>query len=452
MMSTLRQTFRKLAAIAATALIAVGFSFAGCESKPQPAAALPPVIIVSGDTGPWIVPCGCAANQAGGLARRATIVEQARRAAGGNAVYVDVGGAAAGTSEYFREKFLAVVRGEKLMDVGVHNLGKGEIAMGRDLLRKLMNENVVTFLSANARDRASGEPLGVAHTVVQMGDRGVAFVGVISPKFATADVIIDEPRQAILKSLPPREVYQSLVVLAYMPEDELTALAASLPEADAVIGGPTGQAIAPRQVGPTLVASATNKGKFLVKLTGQAKGWSGEVIEVSHTHAEDPKQIENLRQYLKTLEAADIPADQTGLMTPIANPPDSYRIAGSAACITCHQKDHETWSNSKHAHAGDTLKAKGFHVDAYCLQCHTTGFGLPGGFSSPKRTPTLNTVGCESCHGPSTAHAKDPTVRTTFNAFDQCIRCHDQENSPTFNRDTFWAKIKHGKKYEGAAK
>ena len=39
-----------------------------------------------------------------------------------------------------------------------------------------------------------------------------------------------------------------------------------LPEADAVIGGPTGQSIVPTAVGPTLLAAATNKGKFLVEL------------------------------------------------------------------------------------------------------------------------------------------------------------------------------------------
>ena len=28
-----------------------------------------------------------------------------------------------------------------------------------------------------------------------------------------------------------------------------------------------------------------------------------------------------------------------------------------------------------------------------------------------------------------------------YAAFDQCIACHDQENSPAFNRDTYWKKI-----------
>ena len=418
------------------------FSLTSCDTKPKPGTS-PPVLIISGDTGPWIVPCGCTANQAGGLARRATVLQQQ----GGQHVYLEVGGAAAGTTEYFREKFTAVLLGEKTMNVAAHNLGKAEIALGADVLQVAAQDTGVPFISANAK-RANGTPLAPAVQIIGVAGRKVAIVGVVSPKFATADVRVDDPRTAILAALPAKGSYDSLIVLAYLPEDELAALATSLPEADAIVGGPTGQAISPRYVGPTLLASATNKGKFLVKLTGEAKGWRGETIEVAHTFGEDAKQQENLKRYLSRLDALDIAADETGLMQPIANAPASYKVAGSESCIQCHQADSEAWALSKHAHAGETLKAKGFHVDAYCLQCHSTGFGLPGGFASIKRTATLAVIGCESCHGPSAAHAKEPTVRTPFAAFDQCIRCHDQENSPTFNRDTYWAKIKHGKKGE----
>ena len=55
-------------------------------------------------------------------------------------------------------------------------------------------------------------------------------------------------------------------MLAYLPEAELRQLAAELPEADLVVGGPTGQSIAPIRVGPTWLASATNKGKFLIQM------------------------------------------------------------------------------------------------------------------------------------------------------------------------------------------
>lgn len=434
-------TLRKLAALGTMSLIVTAISFGGCDSHPKPAASQPPVIIVSGDTGPWIVPCGCTANQAGGLARRATVLDQLAPH-----VYLDVGGAAAGTSDYFKEKFAAVLRGEKLMGVAVHNLGKAEIDLGAVALDEAAAATGVQFISANVL-RSNGQPLTRPMDWIDAGGKRIAVIGVVSPKYASGTLRVADPRAAIAKLLQgSKRDYDALIILAYMPEDELTALAASVPEADAVIGGPTGQAMTPRKVGPTLVASATNKGKFLVKLTSETKGWRGEVIEVAHTYAEDARQQENLKAYLARLESLDLPADQTGLVQPIVNPPANYKIAGSASCAACHQADNDVWVHSKHAHAGETLAARGFQVDAYCLQCHTTGFALPGGFSSPQRTPALAAVGCESCHGPSTAHVKETTVRTTFAAFDQCIRCHDHENSPTFNRDTYWAKIAHGRK------
>ena len=75
------------------------------------------------------------------------------------------------------------------------------------------------------------------------------------------------------------------------------------------------------------------------------------------------------------------------------------------------------------------------------------GYGLPGGFVSARRSPALVHVGCESCHGPSQAHARDEKVRTAYyaRAKDTCAGCHDRENSPKFAYDDYWERIKHGK-------
>ena len=56
-------------------------------------------------------------------------------------------------------------------------------------------------------------------------------------------------------------------------------------------------------------------------------------------------------------------------------------------------------------------------------------------------------VGCESCHGPSLAHADNEEVHTAYyaRAADRCTGCHDRENSPEFQFDPYWAKIRHGK-------
>jgi hypothetical protein len=285
--------------------------------------------------------------------------------------------------------------------------------------------------------------------VVTAGGRRVLLVGVMSPKFATSDLQVREPRQAVLDAIAPAKgAYDSLVVLAYLPTEELESLAAALPEADVVVGGPTGQAVAPRKVGPTLLASATNKGKFLVELShaGPGGGWDGKVVEMAATFSDDPGQQAGVETYLAELTQRDFPAQATGLAAALPpGVPESYRIAGSAACLSCHKEDHSVWAHSKHSHAWDTIQAKGFHVDSYCQSCHTTGYGLPGGFESRKASAALVGVGCENCHGPSQSHATNPKVRTTFAAADQCVTCHDHENSPSFAYPAYWPRVQHGK-------
>jgi hypothetical protein len=414
----------------------------GCDSEPRPAADKSVALVVSGDTAGWITPCGCASNQSGGLLRRGSYLRSLRSSA--PAIYVDAGGASGGTSDYHKVKFEAILAGEVLMGIAAHNIGRSEAAMGAEYLRHAARQSGVPFVSANARDR-DGKPLFDAARIVEAGTRRIAIVGVLDPAHASGDISVDDPRRAISTALAGMSgKYDSLIVLGYGDEAMLEELAASLPEADAIIGGPTGQAVAPRRVGPALLASATNKGKFLVQLR-HASNWSAKVVEMNNDFIDDPAQLDNLRKYLARLEQVDFRADQTGLAAPMPpNMPADYRIAGSASCMECHKTDDKLWHDSKHSHAIDVLRERGFHADPFCLSCHTTGYGLAGGFVSLKTSPQLTGVGCENCHGPSQAHVNDPKLKTPFAAADQCVRCHDHENSPKFVYSEYWKKIEHG--------
>src|SRR5262249_26891198 len=150
----------------------------------------------------------------------------------------------------------------------------------------------------------------------------------------------------------------------------------------------------------TWVASATNKGKFLIEVVvgpGQPRrAWQANVIELTNAFADDPDQKNVVADYLANLAARDFAASETGLAPDLpAVVPAAYRVAGSAACQRCHKSDFGVWTQSAHHHGWDTIKAKGFEVDASCQQCHTTGFGLPGGFVSAKRSAAMASVGCE---------------------------------------------------------
>ncbi len=361
---------------------------------------------------------------------------------------VDVGGAPAGTSDYDLLRFEAALRGEAALGVAARNLGAAELALGPERLRSLAAETDAPWVSANARD-PSGELFARPFIALDAGGRRVVLVGVTDPRYATAEFSIAPPRQAALDAIRSAGPADLLVVLAYLPEDELRELAETLPEADLVLGGPTGQPMTPRQIGPVLLASATNQGKFLARVDvppGSGRP-AARVDELDGSYADDPEQTANLRRFYDELEQRDIAAAETGYGPNL--PPDlpsGFAVAGTDRCRECHAADHDLWSTSAHAHAWDSLTPTRAHTDPACQRCHTTGYGLPGGFASMARSPLRRGVGCESCHGPSLAHAEDPTERTAYfaQAASHCVVCHDRENSPDFDYEPYWNRIRHG--------
>ncbi|MFN0055044.1 MAG: multiheme c-type cytochrome [Planctomycetales bacterium] len=420
----------------------------GCRSEtPRPvgSTAKPLAVVVSCDTAGWIVPCGCSSKQAGGLLRRATFVSKVRETA--DVLLADAGGAAGGTSPYDRSKLEAVLRGEVAMQTAAHNIGASEAELGAEALRELASATGAPLISSNVRD-AEGASVVPTHVITTVGARRVAILGVLSPRFAKGRLTVDDPGASVLSLIGTlRGQYDHLLILAYLPEEELREFIGKTPEADLVIGGPTGQSIAPQRAGPTTWGAATNKGKFLIHVerTGGADSWSGKIVELGPEIADDPRQEQNLREFREVLARADFRADQTSFVSnlPVTFPAD-FQVAGVAACQSCHADDCDQWHGSRHSEAWQTLVSKASHVDPYCQHCHTTGYGLPGGFASLADAAQRGNVGCESCHGPSAAHARQPRVKTSYQASDRCLGCHDHENSPQFEYGQFWSQIVHG--------
>ncbi len=241
------------------------FSMVGCNGRPGVGTSSTITLVVSGDTAGWIVPCGCSSGQSGGLLRRASLVSDA--AAGGSQVIVaDVGGAAAGVSAYHRTKFESILRGELAMGLTAHNLGGSELAFGPHVLQEIRDALHVPFVSANTTDR-DGQPLCPPAIVWSGGDANVLLIGVVDPSFATEDIQVTDPAEAVLRTLSqyPNKSWQGVVVLAWCPQQQLFDLAGRLPEVDAVIGGPTGQTIRP-------VSSAP---RWSARRRTRASSWSG---------------------------------------------------------------------------------------------------------------------------------------------------------------------------------
>ena len=87
---------------------------------------------------------------------------------------------------------------------------------------------------------------------------------------------------------------------------------------------------------------------------------------------------------------------------------------------------------------------KEFHLD--CVGCHVTGYNQPGGSNVTHHLDgALQNVGCESCHGPGSLHAANPTatpatiVRATSES--TCVACHNDEHSDLFDFESYRRRL-----------
>lgn len=122
---------------------------------------------------------------------------------------------------------------------------------------------------------------------------------------------------------------------------------------------------------------------------------------------------------------------------------DAPRFVGNAPCEACHAEAFPSWRRSKHALAWETLTDAGKHYDLTCVGCHSVGFRTPGGYCSLGEVEPFVDVGCESCHGPGSAHVAAQTAESIDRAdtVAACEGCHVPEHSDGFVYEVYRARI-----------
>ena len=210
----------------------------------------------------------------GGLARRASLIEQTRDSVEGALLVVDSGNTLMGDPLSLRSEGRVIVHAMNAMGYDALGVGTGELMKGPEVLRQRIGEATFPVLSANMVDRASGEPVLEPYAIIERG--GVRF-GVIGITDASAlqglesswpGVTILEAKQTLSRYVPEIDSQVDLiVVLARMGSQDAASLAYGVPGIDVIVGGNERYVVTePQTTGDTLYVQSGHDGEWLGRL------------------------------------------------------------------------------------------------------------------------------------------------------------------------------------------
>ena len=460
-----------------------------------PTDRLEGALIFTGQMFGYLEPCGCAAGQKGGLVRRATFIERLE-AQGWDLGLLDLGSLAndqtkaRGGPLQTKLEFATALNALDRMDYDGIALSAEDLRLGTvDMLMELVNtlpggQDGPKVLAANARPL---EGLGFEERVrpsdrLQVGATRVGVTAVLDPQ-AFADLAdttkaefltVDPPEESLPAVLSDLETDTDLQVLMVQGPPELaTKLARAYPGFDIVVG-------TSRVPDPPAQPEVLNDGRTWLVTVGQKGMYLGVVgiyrdseeklryqrIELNDRYDKDAELAAPIRALIdeelqNDLASANVLENYPRKPYALFDAAPGATYVGAETCKSCHAGTYAKWSSTPHAHAYEVLVSdpkrpgRNRENDASCVSCHTTGFGYVGGFVTAEMTPELENNQCENCHGPGSAHAAAPddeairqTVARTKEFFSQnldygCIRCHDGDNDPHFEFDTYWPKVMH---------
>ncbi len=432
-------------------------AFAAARPPQQPVAptAGPPPgtlqIVISTELNGNITPCGCSKPMLGGLPRRASFLKSLGPV--GSQIAVDNGDLTESMGRQDELKAETIVEAFNTMRYAAINLGEKDFRLGMPYLQSLRARFKGGLLCANAR-KADGSPHFQETTSVDREVAGrkvkVTVVGVLSEQFKAQitainpEVQIEDPTTT-LERLKPELVSASEVriLLYHGSRSEAEALADRLGCFQLVVCGHEGDhPLELKRNGATAIACSGQDGKYIGRASlDPASRW--EVTEARFPplvpeFTDDPGILAVKASYLERVAAEDLLGKVPKLPTT-----NGDRFAGNASCLPCHAAAAEVWRKSGHAHAIATLAKVQEDRDPECVRCHVVGLDHVSGFASRMKTPQLENVGCESCHGPAAKHAANPSLKPPKAGAASCSPCHVPQHSPKFDFPMFWEKIKH---------
>jgi len=439
-------------------------------------------LVITGEQDGYVEPCGCTGreNQLGGIARRHSFFKTLARDKW-PAVAIDLGGLVKNFSRQAEIKYQITVDAMKTMGYAAIGFGPKDLRLPVEALVSVAAGDDSPFVSANVNLFDLTKP----YRIVEVGGKKVGITSVLGDKFRTEvnndQITLTSAQTGLEAALTKLKAAgcDLLILLAHATPEESEILARRFPDFDVVVtaGGAEEPPHELRRIEgqKTVFVEAGHKGKYAIVLALyddpknpiryqrvplDARFLDSAAMQelmVAYQGQLEQLGLEGLGLRPKTHPRATKAGDPTG------------QFVGSAKCGECHKTAFGIWNKTKHAQATHSLAVATPPrlFDPECLSCHVTGWSpqeyLPytSGFTSAAETPQLEGNGCENCHGPGGAHVaaeagKNLGLRDQLRqamkltkatvADNLCSKCHDGDNDPHFNPESFnayWSKIEH---------
>ncbi|MGD8397140.1 MAG: multiheme c-type cytochrome [Candidatus Eiseniibacteriota bacterium] len=351
------------------------------------------------------------------------------------------------------------------MDYDAMTLGELELYRGVEYVERIIADSKVPITLANVTFTGSGERIGEEYLIREVDGVKIAITGLLGQdfgegveKFEELGFTVADPFQ-VANELVPRldEMADLVLVMAHMGSADTFQLPKQVPGIDLLVFGHYPGTVASTQVEGAVTIRSGQRGQYLgetrivVNPEDEIVSYVGKAVPILLDQVCIDEDLEGKLQVIHD----EAKADQKRAELEREIDQDANKLVlgqdhylGDLKCARCHFDIYKSWQETRHAQAWQSLVAEKREADAECMSCHVTGYREPGGFRGVGADQDMRNVQCEACHGMGTQH--NGTMRLTgagdaMQVGEQaCLVCHDEENSPGFDYETYWAQIAHG--------
>ncbi len=340
-------------------------------------------------------------------------------------------------------------------------VGPYDLSAGVDFIEK-SDGQTFPWISANIyyADNAS---VFSPFIIKEIGGVKIGIIGLTNPSASLPPNLHFADWQDVLPPLVQTltKKCDHIILLSNLANADNYLIAKECPGIDMIIAADTRYGnLSPVIHHKTLITQTGSRGKYLgfIKISwGRTGGWtmdqntistsstfSSRFIALTSSLPYDPhveRIVTQIKENIRDLNSINRHVITAKDQESVTGKQPIISFTGFNRCEACHQKQTAFWNTTRHARAYTSLVKISQNKNLECLPCHVTHrenlFLKPPEEASIllSLSPSMQTVGCEVCHGAGSAHADNPEKNKLIRRPSQkiCLHCHTKQRDPNFD-------------------